>query len=219
VYFFEAAKHIHEANFRLLKEKLKEIGKIEGANLTFMKYSSRYQQVLAGEEPNIFSLKFSGGALVDLGVYLVYAAVELFGIPKETFYYHQKVATRVDGIGTIIFRYPYFDVIMQTGKIADSLLPCEIYGSKSTLIFDSIHDISSIELYHRNSNQKEQFANVRPEYDMMEEANDFAEMIERMDEMYYRTKYQHYMELSVHVNKIITELREKSGILFEVDNK
>ena len=39
-----------------------------------MKYSSRYDQVLEGKEPNIFFSSFFWGALADLGVYLVYAA-------------------------------------------------------------------------------------------------------------------------------------------------
>ncbi len=64
-----------------------------------MKYSSRYDQVLDGEEPNIFSTHFSGGALMDLGVYLVYAAVAWFGMPKEVHYFPRKISTGVDGLG------------------------------------------------------------------------------------------------------------------------
>jgi predicted dehydrogenase len=219
VLLFEAAKHIHEANYSILKEKLKEIGKIEGANFTFMKYSSRYDSVLEGEEPNIFSTKYSGGALVDLGIYLVYTAVELFGVPKETFYFHRKIRTQVDGIGTIIFRYEDFDVTMQTGKIADSFLPCEIYGSKETLSLDAMSTIGSIEGYCRQTKQKKQYALEKPEHDMAQEAIAYAEMIEHKEEEFYQKKYEYYLELSTSVNKLMSELRKKEGIHFKADQE
>ena len=91
-----------------------------------MKYSSRYNQVLEGKEPNIFLLIFLG-ALADLGVYLVYAALGWFGVPNESHYFASKIATGVDGLGTIILRYDQFDVTLNTGKISDSFAPSEIY--------------------------------------------------------------------------------------------
>ncbi|MGH2195790.1 gfo/Idh/MocA family oxidoreductase, partial [Enterococcus faecalis] len=75
MYFFEAARNIHEQSFQKIAELLPLKKQILGANFTYMKYSSRYDQVLEGKERNIFSPHFSGGALADLGVYLVYAAL------------------------------------------------------------------------------------------------------------------------------------------------
>ena len=66
VYFFEAARNIHEQSFQKIAELLPLKNQILGANFSYMKYSSRYDQVLDGEEPNIFSTHFSGGALMDL---------------------------------------------------------------------------------------------------------------------------------------------------------
>ena len=54
VLFFEAARNIHEKSFDTIASVLTEHGNIIGANFTYMKYSSRYDAVLAGEEPNIF---------------------------------------------------------------------------------------------------------------------------------------------------------------------
>lgn len=61
VYFFEAARNIHEQSFQKIAELLPLKNQILGANFTYMKYSSRYDQVLEGKEPNIFSPHFSGG--------------------------------------------------------------------------------------------------------------------------------------------------------------
>ena len=87
VYLIEAYRHIQEANYKLLERLVKDeskLGAIYGASITYASYSSRYNNVLAGEEPNIFSLKFSGGSLVDIGVYPVSLAVALFGPPQKS---------------------------------------------------------------------------------------------------------------------------------------
>ena len=87
---FEAARHLHEPNFQAIQKQVGELELIQGATLTYAKYSSRYDSYLAGNEPNIFSLKFAGGALQDLGVYLAYDAVAWFGMPEEVAYFAQN---------------------------------------------------------------------------------------------------------------------------------
>ena len=49
VYFFEAARNIHEQSFQKIAELLPLKNQILGANFTYMKYSSRYNQVLEGK--------------------------------------------------------------------------------------------------------------------------------------------------------------------------
>lgn len=88
VFLIEAYRHIQEANFKLLRRLVKQekrLGPIYGGSLVYASYSSRYNNVLAGEVPNIFSLDFSGGSLVDVGVYPVSFAIALFGAPKSQF--------------------------------------------------------------------------------------------------------------------------------------
>ncbi|MEG0475785.1 MAG: gfo/Idh/MocA family oxidoreductase, partial [Carnobacterium sp.] len=103
----------------------------------------------------IFSLKFSGGALSDLGVYPVYAALSWFGVPKSSHYFCTKIATGVDGKGTVILRYDTFDVTINTGKIANSYLPSEIYGLNKTLSMDSVSGITTVEIIDRKTDLKE----------------------------------------------------------------
>ena len=73
VYIFEAARNYHEKAFATIQDFLKD-KTIWGAHFTYAKYSSKMQALLSGKEPNVFSAKFSGGALMDLGVYPVYTA-------------------------------------------------------------------------------------------------------------------------------------------------
>lgn len=147
VFLFEAARHIQEPNFKRLQENIKKVGTIHGATLAYMKYSSRYDQVLNGEEPNIFSLKFSGGSIVDLGVYPLYSAITLFGEPVKATYFATKLPTGVDGLGPIILEYPTFNITIIQGKNSQSFLPSEIYGQKGTLIVDPLTGIEKITFY------------------------------------------------------------------------
>ena len=94
VFVLEAARHIHENEFKLLQKQVHNLPQIDGATLVYQKYSSRYDLVLAGQEPNIFSPKFSGGALYDLGVYLLYDALCLFGFPQAAHYFPPNVSNR-----------------------------------------------------------------------------------------------------------------------------
>lgn len=217
VFLFEAARHIHEENFKRVKQEIEQIDSIQGANLTYMKYSSRYDSVLNGEEPNIFSLKFSGGALADLGVYLVYAAVAWFGVPESTHYFAQKIATGVDGKGTMILRYPTFDVTLQTGKNANAYISNEIYGLDRTISLDSITGINTIEVIDRKTELKENTAKRAHKSPMIEEAIAFAEVINHPETEDSLAKYQEWQKLSQQVNQILYDLRTDAGIVYPAD--
>ena len=214
----EAARHLQEENFALVKEFLAS-KTIIGANFTYMKYSSRYDQVLAGEEPNIFSPKFSGGAIADIGVYPIYAAVGWFGKPDEAYYFARKIATGVDGLGTIILRYKDFDVTIQQGKIADSNLPSEVYLTDGTLYLNGINAIEQADYYNRQDKQTYPVANGVANNPMVEEAFQFAKIIENIDDRIMQEKYQQLQTQSMIVNELITTMRKQAGIVFAADKK
>lgn len=219
VFLFEAARHIHEENFNIVKNEIKNIESLQGANFTYMKYSSRYSQVLAGHEPNIFSLTYSGGALADLGVYPIYAALSWFGMPDSSHYFCTKIATGVDGKGTAILRYPEFDVTINTGKIANSYLPSEIYGLNKTLSMDGVTGITTIELIDRKTDLKENIAQTIIANPMTEEAQAFAEVLNNPTDEKQLKNYAEWQELSRQVNRVLTDLRQDAGIVFEADKK
>ena len=217
VFFFEAARNIHEASFKKIAEWLPLQNQVIGANFTYMKYSSRYDQVIEGMEPNIFSPHFSGGAMMDLGVYLVYAAIGWFGLPKESHYFARKVATGVDGIGTAILRYDTFDVTLQTGKIGDACLNSEIYFDKGTLFLDSVNAISNAKFYHRKKNENERIEVKVEENPMIEEARDFADVLEHSNDKKYISFYEEWVELARNVNSTLYALRKSANITFDAD--
>lgn len=215
---FEAARQIHQANFKIIEQKITELETIQGATLTYMKYSSRYDAILAGEEPNIFSPKFSGGALQDLGVYVVYNAISWFGTPLEVQYYPTMLPTGVDGKGIAILTYEDFRVTLNIGKTANSYLTSEIYGLKDTIVMDNAAELN--EVLYRDGSDKEELLSQKPAKNpMLAEAIDFARIINNPNDVTNKADYIKWQKLSVTVNQVLFDLRKSAGIEFPADHK
>lgn len=219
VFFFEAARNIHEQAFKTVADFLPLKDHILGADFSFMKYSSRYDQVLDGEEPNIFSPHFSGGALADLGVYPIYAALAWFGMPNESLYFDKKIRTGVDGLGTGILRYDDFDVTIRTGKITDSFQASEIYLTNGTLVLNAVNSIDEAVFHDREHTRREKLSVHQLENPMVEEANDFAKVIMNPTNRELGTFYEEWVELARNVNQVIYDMRKSAGIIFDADKK
>lgn len=212
VILVEAFRHIQEANFKLLKQKIADLGPIYGASITFAQYSSRYEKVLQGEVPNIFNLEMGGGALVDLGVYCVAAAVDLFGAPQDSQYWPVKIATGADGAGRLILTYPTFTVHLCHSKVYNSDTPSEIYGEKGTLIVPTITDIDKVVFWDPKKKTREEVPGIQtPEkLNLTEEAREFARCIEERDQVALGRLEQHSRDTLAILHKV----RHDNGLVF-----
>lgn len=218
VILIEAYRHIQEANFKLLEKLLhgeKKLGEIYGASVVYASYSSRYNNVLAGERPNIFTLDFSGGSLVDVGVYPVTFAVTLFGEPTAQTYAPYICRTGVDGGGMIILRYKNFGVQINNSKVYTSTAPTEIYGEKGTLILDTTAGISSIKHWDPATKKTTEYAAPATQNMMEEEAVAFAKIIEHND----IATIARLEQISKSVLKVTTAIRYENGIHFPADKR
>lgn len=213
VHFFEAARNIHTVNFRVLQRAIGQLPQIQGAELTYAKYSSRYDEVLRGAEPNIFSLAYGGGALQDLGVYVVYEALALFGVPQGVRYYPQLVRTGVDGKGTAILSYDQFTVVLNVSKVSNTRLPSEIYGLKELIEIDNAGDLTQI-AYIPATGQRTPIGTTATGNPMVGEAQDFARIIDQPLVPANQADYQHWLALSSQVNQVLFELRTSADIVF-----
>ena len=211
VYIFEAARNYHEKAFATIQDFLKD-KTIWGAHFTYAKYSSKMQALLSGKEPNVFSAKFSGGALMDLGVYPVYTAIRLFGSPQSARYSAYQLPNSVDlnGVGSLI--YPDFQVGIQAGKNINSNLPAEIYTDQGTLTLDGIEFISSA-IFHGLDGQETLLPIQQASHTMQEEAKAFATVLLRKD----RTAYEEWLKAASAVHQTLWTMRKDAGIRFEVD--
>lgn len=214
--YFEAARNLHEASFEQVKHFI-EGRTVIGANFTYAKYSSKMPQYLAGEVPNIFNPKFSTGALADLGIYLLYAAIGWFGKPQSSKYFPIMIPTGVDISGTGLLFYEGFNVIVNTGKQINSHLKSEIYFTDGTLELDGVNAISKA-IFKDLAGVETILPVEVKENPMIEEARHFAEVIKKQNRINLE-KYLEWQELSRDVNQILTDMRHSAGVIFAADHQ
>ena len=82
--YIEAIMYMFNPARELLKDAISKIGKITSVHFDFSQLSSKYPAYVRGELPNIFNPALATGCLMDLGIYCVYPALDLFGIPQKT---------------------------------------------------------------------------------------------------------------------------------------
>ena len=210
-FIFEAARNYHEDAFTTIKDFLAN-KQILGADFNYAKYSSKMPNLLAGDTPNVFSDRFAGGALMDLGIYPIYAAVRLFGKPTHATYQAQKLDNSIDLNGDGILSYPDYQVHIKAGKNITSNLPCEIYTTDGTLTLDTIEHVSSAIFTDHQGNEVQLPIQQTP-HTMTEEVAAFANMIKQAD----RTLYQSWIDDATHVHNLLYTMRQDAGIRFEAE--
>ena len=142
----EAMRPVHDPAFWALRNALPQLGRLRRATLRFGKYSSRYDEVLAGRRTNIFDCAMASGALMDIGVYTVEPMVALLGTPEHTSCSAALLdeGTRtltngaIDGAGVIMASYPGMVATAQYSKITNDLAFSQFEGELGTLTVDAI---------------------------------------------------------------------------------
>ncbi|ORO93098.1 Gfo/Idh/MocA family protein [Streptococcus mitis] len=210
-FIFEAARNYHEKAFTIIKNFLAD-KQILGADFNYAKYSSKMPDLLAGQIPNVFSDRFAGGALMDLGIYPLYAAVRLFGKAQNTIYQGQQLDNSIDLNGDGILFYPDFQVHIKAGKNITSNLPCEIYTTDGTLTLNTIEHVSSAIFTDHQGNQVQLPIQQAP-HTMTEEVATFAHMTQQPDLNLYQT----WLEDASSVHELLYTMRQTAGIRFEAE--
>lgn len=210
-FIFEAARNYHEDAFATIKSFLAD-KQVLGADFNYAKYSSKMPDLLAGDAPNVFSDRFAGGALMDLGIYPIYAAVRLFGKPTHATYQAQQLDNTIDLNGDGVLSYPEFQVHIKTGKNITSNLPCEIYMTDGTLTLNTIEHVRSAIFTDHQGNETLLPIPQAP-HTMTEEAAAFASMIKQADQ----TLYQSWIDDATHVHNLLYTMRQDAGIRFEAE--
>lgn len=142
----EAMRPLHDPAFHALKGALGEIGPIRRATLRFGKYSSRYDEILAGRRTNIFDCAMASGSLMDIGVYCVEPLIELFGEPERVLAAGALLDERtrgltngpIDGSGAILASYPHMTATLAHSKVTNDLSDSQIEGELGTLTVTGI---------------------------------------------------------------------------------
>lgn len=211
VFLFEAARNYHEEAISIIKDFLKD-KTVWGANFSYAKYSSKMPDLLAGQTPNIFSTDFSGGALMDLGVYTLYTAIGLFGRPNAARYAAHQLPSSIDLNGTGQLIYDDFLVSIQAGKNITSNLPSEIYTSEGTLTLNACQHISSA-IFTKHDGSQIVLPIQAQEDPMLEEAQAIAKVIQQNN----HELAEEWLDVAEAVHQTLYTMRQDAGITFKAD--
>lgn len=203
----------HQPRFVQLKQAVEEIGTLSGAVLNFSQLSSRYPALLRGELPNIFNKELCAGALMDIGVYDVYLALALFGMPKRVEASAHFLPGGADGAGNAMFVYPWGSCLMSWSKIGQSRAPSEIVGDRGTVTFSPVSRILNIRLWKNDGESGLLFGEEPHSASLGNEAADFVRYI--LDREGTADEYAGMVQLSRDGTRLMETIREKCGIRFD----
>ncbi len=142
-------------NIQQLKKEIEKIEPLRRAVLSFGKYSSRYDSYLRKENPTTFRRELSNGSLMDLGIYSIGVAVILFGKPNRILATGTLLETGVDGLGSCLFQYDGFEVVVLHSKITDTAIQSEIQGEKGLIQMDIVSQMKTLWLQERGKDQEQ----------------------------------------------------------------
>ncbi|MGL5278260.1 MAG: Gfo/Idh/MocA family protein [Cetobacterium sp.] len=200
VSLMEAMKNTFLPNFKSIEKNIYKIGEIRGVIGNFCQYSSRYDNLKAGELTNIFDPKFGGGAHLDIGVYPLYFVLRLFGIPLNSKITNYNLDSGVPGVGSVLLEYKNMTGVIIYSKITSSYIGSEIQGEKGSIIIDSISNIKEVKIHYRNG-EIENISVPQEENSMIYELEEFINLIKNSKvESGVNTK-----EISKEVIRILTQ--------------
>lgn len=221
VFIFEAAPHVHNRNYHRLKQLVRnkmneKTLPFYGANFNMGQFSSRYLRYLDDMDkhrkgPNVFELEMSGGTLMDLGIYPVYVAMDLFGTPSSVRYLAQKGPNDIDLFGHIHLSYPGFVVNIFVSKAVHSALTNEIYIDDETVVIHGISRISRVDLINA-AGESATIIDYKPENPLYDELMSFAEVMNNKEDQHLQLKYEDWKQLSLQVTQTLELLRRSANI-------
>lgn len=212
LFLVDAVPPSYLPNFEIIKRELPKIGNVKLVMSNFSQYSSRYDQLLAGEMTNIFNPDYAGGCLMDLNFYNVYLNVALFGRPKEAVYYPNLWEGKIDTSGIMMLDYEKFSCEAAGAKDTWGVNFAQIEGDKGYIyVKDGFCDVSEVTVVTKNSKKtlNEQDGRTRWVYEIQNMtkillADDYDEMYRRLDVM-------------LNVMEVLETARKNAGIFFPGD--
>lgn len=180
VVVFEGMRNVYDPGMAKVAELLPAVGRVRLVSFGQSQYSARYDLVLRGETPNIFDPALAGGALFDLGVYPLSAAIHLLGAPASVSGSTVTIATGADGAGAAVLTYPDLVAQVSFSKIGFSHRPNEIQGELGTIEIDEITAPRVVTLTLRGGERTEHRIDGA-DNNMVYEARRFAELVRGAD--------------------------------------
>lgn len=208
--FLEAMKSMHSDGLEIIKNSISELGEIRTASIDFSQHSSKYGAYKRGENPNIFNPEFCTGALMDLGVYCVYFALEIFGEPVKVISHTDFLESGADCTGTLIFVYEDKTVTITYSKTANGFLGSRILGENGAITVKSVSKLTGIDRYYNDGTTENLYPVIDENLVMSKEIEAFRDFIDGKNREYY----DYCKQMAFSSCKIIENIRKDNNFGF-----
>jgi len=209
---FEMMTTIYFPNYISIKEKIKELGKIDLVQCNFSHVSSKYAALLSGGNPNVFNLEMSGGTLVDMNIYNLHFVLNLFGKPNSVKYYANFWTNGIDISGMVILQYSDIVAVCSSSKNSRSKNMILIQGENGYILIDSGSNF--IDKYKLVLGNEEVIVNIQPQKErLFFELDYFCDIFQRKD---YTECYE-ILNYTLMASEVIEKARKSANIIFPAD--
>lgn len=231
----EAMRPVHDPGIEKIRELLPRVGRLRRMTMRFGKYSSRFDDVLAGQRTSIFDARSAAGALMDIGVYPIEVMVALFGkpdqlkcmsvlAPKE---FEEITGGAIDVTGNILARYGEAMADVAYSKVTQDLLQSQIEGELGTITFEGVEAPRIGNLRMRGKPVRNASASMPRSLGDTEEEIEFAPcgntMIYELEDFVAAVLGERDLEeferISLISLEIMDEARRQGGIVFPMDEQ
>ena len=199
-------------NFEVVKRELPKVGKVKLVLGNFSQYSSRYDQVLKGEVPNVFNPQYAGGCLMDINFYNVYLNVALFGKPKDAVYFPNRYGELADTSGILLLQYEGFVSEAAGAKDTWGVNFFQIEGEKGYIyVKGGSNRVTEVQVVTKNSEES---------FNLQDQPNPWFYEVQNLAQLLLNDDYDTIyrgLDVMVDVIEVLENARKKAGILFPGD--
>ena len=214
LFLFDAVPPSFLPNWKYLADALPELGRLRLVMSNFSQYSSRYDAVLAGETPNIFSLEFAGGCLQDINFYNLYFNIAMFGKPEKAVYYPNMRPGYADTSGILMLQYPDFLSTNVGAKDCKGINFLQIEGENGYIwVEDGTAGVAQITVQTRQGLRRSDRQSSEDRW--LLEIREIEQIVRRND----REECRRRLNVTLEVMEVLEQVRKDAGILFPGDEE
>jgi scyllo-inositol 2-dehydrogenase (NADP+) len=203
-------------NFITIKNSLNKIAPLRKFTASYCQYSSRYPAYLHGDNPNTFNLAFANGSLVDIGIYPLYAAISLFGMPDNVQSQCTKLASGVDGCGDVLLSYEkslQLQAVISHSKVSSGENVGELQGEQGRIVWQHSSEFNQVKLVFNDG--EEQILSVDQKSNKM--AYECQHFLDLISDKCIESPVNSW-QLSFDVLKVLEQVRDQQSIVYPNDN-
>ncbi len=210
--YIEAMIALYLPQMRILQGAVERLGPVHMVRFDFSQYSSKYPALLRGELPNIFNPAMATGGWMDLGIYCLYPAIMLFGVPDSVEAHANFLESGADSSGCVLLHYTDKLVVLTYSKAAQGVIGSEILGEDGVIEIPHISKLNNMTLTLVGGQRTSLTGEQEKYMQMANEAAAFRNFIEQPQ--LNRATYRYVCSINRAVSSVMKQVRDAAGITF-----